>query len=783
MAPPAQEAPRKFALYLMGSQVGEYSHAVASDGQLKSELVGTSGPLKGKSSVTVRRAAGKVSELTLDQDIGGRKITAKLAGGKLVGDVAGTKVDTPLEIKDPLFGNLHPGLNRFPIDALGSRADAKFRVFIADGLGAPELTVKRIGVRPVAVNGVARVANQFKFSFPNVDLDVFVDEKGEVVAEDVPTQTIRFVAAGWDKLFVDPLAQYPELSQPSQSVVSVDREEMALRDGVRLVHSRAAPSGAGKFPTILVRTPYGRGNEMIKGAFYAKRGYVFIAQDCRGREDSEGDWDPFFREGKDGYDTIEWIAKQPWSDGKVGMIGGSYSGAVQWMAAVEKPAALKCIVPQVSPPGPYFNLPYEYGTMMLYGTTWWSKVVRDKKTNLSGPMGYVSGPEKFLTLPLTKVDDQVLGANVPFFDRWLKRTKPSDFGDWNFDGKLKGVKVPALHISGWWDGDGIGTRLNWAATRANGVDDQWLIYGPWTHSFNTTSKLGDEDYGAGAILELDSLYLRWFDTWLKGKDVGLEKLPRVRAFLKGSNRWLDLDDWPPTASATRTLYLSGDGPSNGATSMGTLVDKPLDMAPDRYTYNPAAVAIPDELKDPDPAKATTKISLKNEPGVLVYRGEPMAEAQSILGPIDANLYYATTAKDADLFATLGDEAPDGTLRIVAQVGKIRASFVNGGGKPVTPGRTYRATLRIWDSAHEFAKGHRLVLLVTSDQFPMFARNLGTGEPIADATKMVSASQTIFRDTKRPSSLKFRVLRLPPSPELGGPSQAISNESETTKGER
>src|SRR5262249_52028643 len=144
--------------------------------------------------------------------------------------------------------------------------------------------------------------------------------------------------------------KYKELSQPTFAVKVEKGIKIPMRDGVNLVHDMARPAVEGKYPTILIRTPYGRTGSMADGEWWAKRGYVLIAQDVRGREDSDGDWDPFVAERKDGKDTIDWIAKQPWSDGKVGMIGGSYLGYVQWAAAVEHPAALKCIIPQVSPP-------------------------------------------------------------------------------------------------------------------------------------------------------------------------------------------------------------------------------------------------------------------------------------------------------------------------------------------------------------------------------------------------------------------------------------------------
>jgi putative CocE/NonD family hydrolase len=328
------------------------------------------------------------------------------------------------------------------------------------------------------------------------------------------------------------------------------------------------------------------------------------------------------------------------------------------------------------------------------------------------------------------------------------------------------VKIPVLHISGWWDGDGIGTKLNWARMRSLGNKNQWLIYGPWTHIFNSSSRLGDVDYGPEAVIDLDSIYLRFFDTWLKHKQVNWEQQPKVRVFVTGINQWRDLNDWPDSRSREMTLFLSSRGPANGIASVGELVPAaPKTQKPDRYTYDPAAAEIPKEMKNIKDfgdllAAASTLVNVPpKEKGVLIYRTAPMPEPLEIGGPIELDLQFATTARDTDFFASLVDIDEKGTMHAIGIGGKIRARYLSGWEKPslLTPGKVYKATIELWDTAHQVKKGHRLAVLITSTAFPGYARNLNTGEPVINATRMVAAQQTIYHDATQPSALRFRVL--------------------------
>jgi putative CocE/NonD family hydrolase len=262
------------------------------------------------------------------------------------------------------------------------------------------------------------------------------------------------------------------------------------------------------------------------------------------------------------------------------------------------------------------------------------------------------------------------------------------------------------------------------------------------------------------------IYLRWFDTWLKNKPALWDKQPKVRVFITGVNEWRELGDWPDLRSREMTLYLSSDGPANGAASVGELIAKaPGIQEPDRYTYNPAGAQIPKELKEIKSfldllAGASTLVKI--EPGksdMLVYKTPPMNDPIEIGGPIDLDLYFSTSAKDTDFFASLVDINEKGEMRIIGLPGKIRARYLSGWDKPalIQPDKVYKATIALWDTAHQLKKGHRLGIVIDSQMFPGYARNLNTGDPIRNATRMVAAHQTIYHDAKRPSALRFRLL--------------------------
>ncbi len=670
----------------------------------------------------------------------------------------------PIKLPSPkgmAMGNLLPQLNAGILKSIdfANKTPQPVKVYFIDAGSSFEAKFTPL-TEKTGKSGHVKI---YRCTFPNLVADYALSDKDEVVGLDVPSQKIRFIADGWADIYVDPFDAYPELSKASFAAQPVSVQKLKTRDGVTLVQDVFLPVGEGKFPVVFERTPYDRHSSGAMASFYTSRGYAYVVQDCRGRTDSDGEWDPFVHEVKDGYDSLDWISKQPWCDGNIGMIGASYGGFVQWAAAVTRHPALKCIIPQVSPPmDAMHNIPYDHGTFFLYGDIWWGKIVRGKNADMSTILATLPNPKGFTTLPLSKVDDSVLGYDVTFYNRWLDRPTLSDWKDFSFYDQAAKVTIPALHISGWWDGDEIGTNMNWEALAKAGNKRQWLIYGPWNHFFNSTSKFADVEYGEGALKDLDTLYIRWFDTWLKHKNVGMNKIPKVQAFVTGSNKWLTTTTWPAPNSKVKTFYFATDGSALGLkNSKGVLLDKPRSKsAPSVFTFDPAKVEVPKAVLSVDPAAASTVVNDKSEKGeYLTFRSAPLEEPMTISGPYDVEIHFKTSARDTDFFVNLFEVDEKGVIRVFGQSGKIRASYIGGYDKvrPLTPNKTYVAHVNPWDVAHELKKGCRLGVMITSSGFPVYARNMGTGEPIKNATRIVKQRNSVLHDAANPSQIRFRVI--------------------------
>src|SRR5262245_30359663 len=558
-----------------GNEVGATTYQRKTDGAFESVTeMKVAGPVV-KSRVAGRISGGALVEYEALNNIQGRKeVKVSARDGKAHITTNNETKDVDYKPSKILFSNYHPVLCDTIIKALNpaKQGTQTFETLILEAAENVKIEVLKKESRTVQ-SGVKRlVADVYLLRFESgEEMDLYFTDGMQFAAWVDPSQKLEVVRAG---LVVDPTTLYPELSQPVMKAKTEKGAKVKMRDGVELAADLSRPVDEGKYPAILVRTPYGRQwMAEFEGEWWARRGYVYIAQDVRGRNDSDGEWNPFFNERKDGYDTIDWIIKQPWSDGKVGMMGGSYVGWVQWAAAAEAHPALKCIVPEVSPPDLFFNIVYDHGVPHLYGHILWVNYVREKKSSPTVEPSKFN-VEKFKSLPLSRIDDEVLGLNLPFYDRGLEMETYSAFAGANFMPDMKKIKIPILHISGWWDGDGIGTKLNWARMRTLGHQEQWLIYGPWGHQSNTTSQVNGVDYGPNAVIEMDTIYLRWFDQWLKGKPVKWNEQPKARIFVTGANEWRAMEDWPDPRSKQMSLYLSSQGPANSSASIGELRKEP-----------------------------------------------------------------------------------------------------------------------------------------------------------------------------------------------------------------
>ena len=728
---------------------------------------------------------GRWQHITMDSPLG--PITLEREGTTARRTIK-EKVDT-LEMKagTVLFENMTPALMSLAVRQYDAAKGGKqtFPLFIVpsivmEGSLEPEEPVTRnVGGRDI------RFA-RYTYGLPGVDVHVWVDEAGKVCLGDVPAQHAAYVRQGYESLRQPPGAT-AEAAQEQE--ITVERNVgVPMRDGVQLATDIYRPTGEGKFPVILIRTPYQKNMVELKARYFARRGYVAAVQDCRGRFGSAGTWEPFMHEGDDGYDAIEWLAAQPWATGKVGMIGGSYLGWVQWWAASRNPPHLVTIIPNVSPPDPFYNIPYEYGTFFLLGAIWWADVLESEATaDLSGVAFSKISEKKYRklldALPVIDLDKAVLGKENRYWREWIAHPVNDDF--WapaNFLDRLQKVRIPVFHQSGWFDGDGIGSKLNYLKMQSYGHPHQKLVLGPWGHTDTAMRRIGDRDFGAAAIIDLQDQYLRWLDHWLKGASNGIEKEPLVSLFVMGTNQWLHGDVYPLPETRFEKWYLTSAGNANTSKGDGRLSTSPppASMPPDRYTYDPgdptphpdfyeeteeeeARVRSVDEKKAE--AEAYHEQVTQARQDLLVYVSEPLPEPLTICGPVSAVLYASSAARDTDWFVRLMEVEETGKLFPLVE-GRLRARYRASTQKPefLEPGKVYEYHLDLWQTGITVPAGRRVRVEVASASFPMFSRNLNTGGHNETETEFVAAEQTIHHNARYPSHVLLPVI----------PAEALAN---------
>ncbi len=555
----------------------------------------------------------------------------------------------------------------------------------------------------------------------------------------------------------------PLFSQNQYGLKIDFNQRVKMRDGVELSADVYRPDAPGKFPVILSRTPYTKPGSYNSAKIFVPRGYVFVAMDVRGRGDSEGSFVPYRNDGLDGYDAIEWCAQQPWSTGKVGTIGGSYNGRIQWLTAITQPPHLVTMIAMVTPSDPFVEWPT--GLPLPMDISWYHITAG----HLSQNMDAVDWTRIQWHLPMYDMDE-VAGRPNSY---WKEEIDHSQLGAYweplRYQNKYDRVKVPVLHISGWYDDEQVGTPLNFIGMTAKSQPEairngQKLLMGPWPHAINSTSKLGDVDFGPTGKIDLNGLWLRWFDHWLKGVDNGLAKEPPVRIFVMGANYWTDENEWPIARTQSTKYYLHSGGRANSSYGDGTLTrQEPAKEPADGYTYEPAKptpfITEPSfaQIGGPDDYRP-----VERRDDVLVYTSEPVPEDTEVCGPIRMQLYASSSAKDTDFMAMLLDVWPDGFAQRLID-GMVRARFRSGMDKPelLQPGKVYAYNVDMWNTCQVFLKGHRMRVQIASSAFPKYDRNLNTGETLGKTTRMQTADQKIYHDREYPSAIIVPVV--PPKP--------------------
>jgi hypothetical protein len=560
--------------------------------------------------------------------------------------------------------------------------------------------------------------------------------------------------------------KFPEAYPPTNDVVMDNLAAIPMRDGAKLYADIYRPAAPGRYPVIVSRTPYSTErapNAYSAAVFFAQRGYVYVFQDVRGRHESEGKWEPFRNDIEDGYDTIEWAAVQPWSNGKVGMQGGSYLGHVQWRAAMASPPHLTAIFPAVASTSLYHDWITLNGGWRLSFNFGWGPVRQESRIMQNTGPHTGAHPEglafdkMLLHLPLNGMQ-KLAGRDAQFYRDWIAHPNYDDY--WkklNAEEVMDRIAVPAHTFGGWFDIFSQGTLRGYALLSKKGKTEQArkgsrLIIGPWGHG--ASRKFGDLDFGEHAFVDMHAVELQYFDYWLKGAANGIDREPPVRLYVMGRNEWRGENEYPPARAKYTKMFLRENH--------GLSWDAPGAAGTDVYRYDPdnpvPSLGGNNCCGTPTPAGPKDQRPVESRGDVVVYTSEFLKEPVEVTGPVKLILHASSDAVDTDFVAKLIDVYPDGRSMNMAE-GIVRARYREGLSAPkmLEPGKVYEFEIDMVGTSVEFQRGHRIRVDVTSSHFPQFDRNPNTGEEFGRGTKVKVATQTIHRSPQHASHLLLPVI--------------------------
>ncbi len=590
---------------------------------------------------------------------------------------------------------------------------------------------------------------------------------GRVVALVMPGRisSEMLVLEGYEP--VTPLVKYddPQLSKAEYGIRPLGTHWVTTRDGLKLATEVFLPAGGEpgqKFPTIVVRTCYGRNRDLYRCTHWVNRGYAFVIQDVRGRGDSDGELVPFYYERDDAYDLFDWIVQQEWSDGNIGMWGASYLGYTTTAAATSGHPNLKCAISEVNVGSPFFmDTVRRGGAICSWPLLSWTLAQSvSNRTDFEIFVGKTFDPHDVVRMrPIKDIPEKLLGKRSGPWDIWAEHYYYDDFWKHCDNGTYAhNIKIPMLILSGWHDGDALGVQETWRLLTKHDVPNRRIILGPWPHQLNAFRDCLDTEYGDNAIdYDFDTRTIRWFDRWLKNIPNGEDAAPRATYYLggKGENAWYHAADWPPPEAKLTELYFDSDGRANSMHGDGRLVPKP---APghkvDSYVYDPENVATGCGKFEPSVLN-----ELHARQDYLVYETEPLQEPVAVAGNLSAVFYASSSAVDTDFFVTVSDVDENGVARKISTNG-IRAEFRNWPDEPsslMTPGEVYKFELILHFAGHVFQPGHRIRVDICSADYITFFPNTNTGKnPYTDPEPIV-ATQKIFHGADYPSCVRLPVL--------------------------
>jgi len=583
-----------------------------------------------------------------------------------------------------------------------------------------------------------------------------------------------------------------EASPAKYKVVTQRNVMVPMTDGTLLAIDIYRPDAPGKFPALVERTPYDKTKsseiQVSAHTFFAERGYIFLVQDTRGRFASEGKFYPFLDDGwlqnRDGYDTVQWIAQQPWSEGTVGVLGGSYTGQHAYMIAPTQPPALQAMFVRESASDLFDHWVYRGGAFELGFVAAWSTRTFGPDIVARAPAdvgtdgakrrldaAIASQDKDYWHLPVDTYPQLRWAPGWQYFYDWVGQNKDGPYW-WqqNVGRNHHRFQVPVYHLGGWYDIFLKGTIQNFlglqeSAGTAVSRENQKLVIGPWIHGPANVSKVdvGELKFPGADAVDYNAIRLKWFDHWLKGIDTGVTREPPVLIYVMGANRWRTENEWPPARARITPYYLRG-GPGASQVSLydGRLsAEAPAGAeGPVSYAYDP---------RDPVPTLGGNTLYIPSGPTdhrkadarSLTFTTEPLAEDLEVTGPVKAVLYAMSSAVDTDWVVRLSDVYPDGRSILIVD-GILRARYRDSMTEPslIAPDRVYRYDIDLWATSNVFKAGHRLRVSVTSSNFPRWDRNLNTAESPETGTRPETAVNTVFFDPPRPSHLLLPVIPKP-----------------------
>ena len=558
----------------------------------------------------------------------------------------------------------------------------------------------------------------------------------------------------------------PSARTSSDTIIEIN-VAVPMRDGVVLRADVYRPAGDGPFPVLVYRTPYGKHSAVKSYETHQRaveRGYAVVLQDVRGRYASDGIFDPYRQEGRDGYDTIEWAAVQPWSNGDVGTFGLSYPGAVQWLAALERPPSLKAMAPAMTFSSPR-NFFYMNGVFDLSWLPWiYTNIAPDarRRLGLPGIRTYEEASREWENvsaeylgyLPLAELPH--LREEAPYYFDWLENPPESAWWNWaEIRGRYLSVNAAVLNLSGWYDEaygpEGAITNFTGLVASRDVPARTHLVMGPWVHGVLSTERqlVGDIDFGPSAAIDYEDVVLRFFDQYLRGVDTGLAAERPVRYFVMGSNEWREAAAWPPRDAAPRNLCLAPSGLA--------ACEKLEQASVSEFTADPEEpVRDPYENFGPHDYQ-----ELAARDDVLTFDSPVLREDMTVAGNVVAEIYATCDCRDFDLWVRIQDVYPDGRAINMRSPGAevLRASYrdIANGRQLVEPGRAFALRLDQLMFANTFRKGHRIRVQISASFAPHLSRNLQSRESEVFSAEAWPARITIHQGGTLASTITLPVI--------------------------